>query len=470
MKKILFTLLLFLGILFLSTGVLAQETVLLGGPEQKSSNPENSLLTTSSVLWDLSNTFTSASCTISLSDYTNTKGIQNDYNDNSRIDLNLTLNNVKIGESFSISNNTITIKAVIPSVLDAVNEEGEAQSFNIANITCNNGVKSESVTLFMQRKNELEFYKVNLLKDESSDKLRDGERINDLKSGDTVTIESEIKNLFTRSDYLDIEDIEFSARAKNELDIDEEEEFGTLSYGEKATEQLTFDIADDVNEGTHELSIKTLGNDEYGARHGQQMNFQIRIRKDNDDLKLLRVDLSPNTIYLCNSNFAAITASIENIGRNNQRKVSVVAKNDELNYVERFNDLIIDRDDYISRRFLIELPVNTMQDVYRFKLDVYNDKNKITDTREVILSVKNCSDAVISGEQQTQQSQNSISGVQSLGQLTSAQTSGGNIDIIKTSEKKESLYLTGNKTRLFLLLSVVLILLLILLLILILVR
>lgn len=438
MKRIILTLLLFLSILLFSTGVFAQETLLLGSSEQKASNPDNDLISTSLLNWEFSEIFTSATCTISLSSYSTSKGISNNYNNDFRKDINLTFNGFRANTPFSITNNTIEIKAVIPAILDAVNEDGNAQSFNIGTITCTYGEKSEVRNLFMQRKNELEFDRVNLFTDDKSERLRNNQRIDNIKPGNDVRIEARIKNLFSRSDSIYIEDVDFFVRAKNDLDIDEEEFVGSIAYAETITEIANFQVARDVNEGTYGLTLTTLGEDEYGARHGNQLSYQVRIRKENDDLRLLRVDLNPSAISLCDSNFAAITVTAENIGRNNQRQVSLVVRNDALNYYERFNDLIVNRDDFISRRFLIELPSNTKQNVYRFIVEVYNDKNEITDTREITLSVRECSDASDSGVQDPRQQQVSTGGTIVSGDLASAQKSGGAISIVSTEEEKES--------------------------------
>ena len=435
MKKIILTIFLMIFIAIFSSGVLALD---LGSDRQEASNPaENDIFTASSIL-TLNSTYTEASCTIALSNYAINKGISNDYNNNTRYDLNLTFNGFKAGELFSSATETaIIVKAVIPATLDAVSGRGIAGKFIIGTINCN----GETEDLYMQRENKLSFDDVYLTYGDDSEKLSDGENVDDLKPGDGVSIEADIENTYSNSEDVEIDDVDFFVEADNDLDVDEEESIGRISEDDKDTEKVSFDIDSDADEGNYDLFIWTLGSDYYNAKHGDQIKVDVEIDKEKDDVSLKRVSLNPSSVSLCNRPYATVIVSIENIGKNDQDEVMLTLRNTLLNYYQKLTQIELEEDDLKTKRFTIEVPTSAKAGTYRFEVEVYNDDNEITDTQEVTLLVKKCFDA--QSQETTQTSNyNNIGTTQVIGSnqpqagaLAAAQLSGGNVDLENSSDK-----------------------------------
>lgn len=422
MKKILFALTSLLCILLISAGAFALE---IGSETQKASNPDKNENVVLSEY--LNGTYSSASCSIELSQEAKDMGIVNDTTSSSRYNLNLT---------YTLDVNKIKVSAFIPAALDAVDENGVPKNFFIGTIYC----EGNNESLYMQRQNQLEFDKVYLNYKDDSDKLKDGDKIDDLKPGDSMSIDVDIENTYSSSDDIEIEDVELIIEADNDLDVDEKESIGDISENDQDSETVSFDFDEDADEGDYDLIIRTTGEDEYGALHGEQIIVTFEIDKEKDDVAFKAIDMYPDSISLCESPYATLTVSIENIGKNDQDEVSLSVKNQLLNYYQRLDQIELEEDDVKTKRFTIDVPETTKAGVYRFNIQVMNDDSEVTDSKEVSLLVKDCFEA----NTQTQQTSQEVVTTQVIasnqpiaGSLTSAQTSGGNLDVKKEEKSFE---------------------------------
>jgi methionine-rich copper-binding protein CopC len=303
------------------------------------------------------------------------------------------INVTEVSKTFSGATSTVTINARIPENLPAVDNTGSASAFQVADLTFGDGTANVTVHLYMQRKNELNFDDVILNYGDSEElTLKDGKNVDKLKSGDSASIDFTIENTYGSNDDVTIEEITLSVKDDgNDLDIDEEEDISDISENDDATETISFEIDDELDEDTYNLILKVIGEDDYGARHGQKYVIKIEIEKEKDDLSITRLDLNPDTVNLCDGNSAfTLTTVIKNIGSNSQDEASISVSSTGLKYSNSVQDIELDEDDSKTKVFNINVPSSTKTGVYTITVKAENDDGDFTDEQQVSVRVEAC--------------------------------------------------------------------------------
>jgi len=308
--------------------------------------------------------------------------------------------NVTIDSQVTSGNTTVTISARVPEKLPAVDADGVAKAFKVAVLTFSDGTDTVNVDLFVQRKSQLTFDDVDIKYADDTEKVTDGETIDDLMPGDPATFEFKVENTFSSSSNMDIDDVTIYVKDdNNDLDIDEEEEMGTIRDNDDDTESISVDVDDDADEGVYNLFLWVVGDDEYGARHGERYTVKIDIEKEKDDVALKRVDLNPDSVNLCDNRMVSLTVSIENIGKNDQDEAAITVRSTKLNYLNTINDIELDEDDARTKTFSISVPLTATPGSYIFQISAINDDGESTDDKSITLLVSDCVSSTSSSSQ-----------------------------------------------------------------------
>jgi hypothetical protein len=124
---------------------------------------------------------------------------------------------ITTGSTFQVS-----INAVIPESLDAIDSDFELSAFNVGDLTIQTTNGSVTFQVFMQRENKLEIDDFDALindKDTESN-IKDGDEIKDLKPGDKVELIIRVKSNYNSKSELDIENVEIDVACEDDQDLD----------------------------------------------------------------------------------------------------------------------------------------------------------------------------------------------------------------------------------------------------------
>ncbi|MFT4304041.1 MAG: hypothetical protein ACMXYG_05720 [Candidatus Woesearchaeota archaeon] len=296
------------------------------------------------------------------------------------------------------STGTIVLSGRIPESLDAVDSSGVPKPFKVADVTFIDTVDSSTatVTVYMQRRNRLEFERVTLTHGDSQERVTNGRRISSMKIGDSGDFEFTIRNRYSTGADLRIEDIVLSIKEDgNKLDIDEEDKIGSIDANKRETEIVSFSIDRDADQGRHNVFLRVIGEDDYRAKHGEQYTVIFDIRKERDDLSIIRLDLNPDSILLCEDRQSTLTVGIRNIGLNRQRNAEIIVENEALKYYNTITNIDLFDGETLANRFPIIIPSMARAGAYRFNIIIRNDRGTITDQQTATLFVRSCLDEPI---------------------------------------------------------------------------
>ena len=223
---------------------------------------------------------------------------------------------------------------------------------------------------------------------------------------DEIEIEVEVENdgdediddviielgFFDEDDDNVADELDFSSRDDEEIDI------GKLRDGDEETVSFVFKVSPDLEEGDYELRIKVYSDDlgeenmctETSDDLSDDTYEKIEVLKEDDEGKFIVFDdiaLSPEA-PLCGES-VTLTADLVNIGDEDQARVKVILKNDELGIdrSEEFGDEIEEGesedismtfripDDTDSGEYVLELTTE-----YDYRNGVYRQESDTTTT------------------------------------------------------------------------------------------
>jgi len=302
---------------------------------------------------------------------------------------NINVSFVKKSETSATT--TVTVTARIPEALDAVDANGVASAFPVAKLLFSDGSESAVIDLYMQRKNHISFDEVYLNYNDENEKLNGDEKIDNLKAGDGATFEFKVENTFSSSADVEIDDVTVYVEDKdNDLDLDEDETLGTIKENDDDSGTISFDVADDLDEDTYDLFFRVLGEDEYGAMHGEQWTITIEIDKDKDDMAINRIDLNPDSATNCGASMVTLTVNVENIGSNAQDEATIKVESSGLRYSNIVGGIELDEGDSKTKQFSIPISESVSAGSYSVIVTTKNDDGEVTDERSLSLIVSSC--------------------------------------------------------------------------------
>ncbi|MEK6857581.1 MAG: hypothetical protein AABX39_03260, partial [Nanoarchaeota archaeon] len=205
---------------------------------------------------------------------------------------------------------TITVTAGVPLNLDSVDASMVGISFKTGTLTltASDGTATPvtvSKDLKMQTKNELKFRKGKVrVQSEGSlpaDKtFRDGNTVKDIKPGDKLNLEFETENNFpssgTRETDFDDVLVRVTLTNENDFDLDDDEDSFSISAGDTETAKFSMTVEEDAKDRKSSVEATISGTDENGAKHGQKVRVSLDITRDNHDVVIRKIELSPSRI------------------------------------------------------------------------------------------------------------------------------------------------------------------------------
>ncbi len=296
---------------------------------------------------------------------------------------------------------TFNVQAFVPKGHSAVDSNFAETPLQIATVSALSGTNSVTTTagkVSMQAKNKLEVDDMTLVVNGESQSVSNNERVDNLKPGDVLELEVVVKNQFSdRSDVdTEIEDvlIEVLSSDLDELDIDEEEDVGTLSAKSDDSATFRFDVEDDTDDSTYTLTIKVSGVDENGAKHGEVQTIRLKVERETHDLAFKRIDVVPSTVECDGSRLVTVDATVTNIGKRDEDKMVVQADVPQLKFSKKITDLKLNDGRSKTVQFPIEVPEDASAGTYRVELTTFFENTIKSQSKSVSFVVDKCEEEV----------------------------------------------------------------------------
>ena len=296
------------------------------------------------------------------------------------------------GESISLP---ITVR--FPQKLDAVDNSQVRISPLVAtiNFAATPAVSGGTVTgkSLIQEKaeNDLRFKTVKVLHGDKSETVKDGDKVDNLKAGESVSFEIEVENKFSDKQDVKLEDVTVKVLSDSDLDIDEDESINDLSANDKDTVKLDSVIDDTADDGTFDVVISVDGTDEFGAKHGEKMTVRFEVKRKSHEISIESMSFNPPSVT-CESS-TRLTTHIKNTGRRDEDDTYVRVSVPELSFGAISDRVSLDKDDETTVGFNIPVPANTKPGSYRVSVDTYYDTGTSSSTDAQLLNVGQCKPA-----------------------------------------------------------------------------
>ena len=149
---------------------------------------------------------------------------------------------------------------------------------------------------------------------------------------DEVTFSVEMENLFPNENKEgDMSDVEITVTIEGLDDGDDVEESSDnfdLGTEDKETQDIVFTIPKAADDQIYDVTLVAEGEDENGATHKAARNFQLEVKKNKDDVRINKAEVSPSTVA-CDETFT-LSVDVSNYGSNKAEDVYVNIFNKDL--------------------------------------------------------------------------------------------------------------------------------------------
>ena len=231
----------------------------------------------------------------------------------------------------------------------------------------------------------------------TSSNLNDGDTIGrDAQPEDDLEFDIPVKNLFSSSSNIDINDIEIKVTIQDiddgdDLDDDKSNIDANAGSDEKA--KFKFKVPLQVDEDTYIVLITAEGDDDNGATHISSVKIRLKVNKESDDVRITKSDLTSDTLSCVRS--SSIRVEIRNFGSDDQDDAAVVAVNRDIGLNARVDDINLDSnvdddDNRFSRTFDFTVPESVRPGTYQIEVITFINNNNEMDKKLVPLRVQSC--------------------------------------------------------------------------------
>tara|TARA_Y100000310_G_C20702985_1_gene831823 strand:- start:9066 stop:11504 length:2439 start_codon:yes stop_codon:yes gene_type:complete len=267
----------------------------------------------------------------------------------------------------------------------------------LGNIQVTSAELNSSVSVAATIQGKLVISDVDVKVDDSTDSnVADGDTITKrAKPGDEVEFEVTVRNLFTDSEDINIEDVVITITIEDIDDGDELEEESRkfdVDANEDETETITFNVPEDAEEDEYDVLIEVEGEDEDGNDHEVEFNLVLRVDRDRHKLIFSRVELE-SAILTCNKN-GRLRVTAQNIGSTNEDESVLEVRSNDLgiSFRETFEleEDPGDSDNTFSKDFRFTVPDSVAAGDYPIELRLYYDTDKVIDVETPILKIAAC--------------------------------------------------------------------------------
>ncbi len=266
------------------------------------------------------------------------------------------------------------------------------------------GVVQASADLLMQAANQLNIKKAHVDCGDKTQSLSDGDRVKNLVPDTKCTLEIEVENRFSKNDQNDangngllVGDIQFNTidiqaktQSSRDLDLNEDDSIDGLSANDKDSVTLSFDIAEDVSEGTYTVDIFVKGRDDNGAFHGEHWDIKLEVKRLTHDLQIRSASISPQRISACDGGQVHVNTRLLNMGKRDEDSAAIELDVPDVKFTKKVEDITLDKDDSTSTNFAFEVPAKTKAGLYRATLNTFFDNTAPSNSQALEFTVDKC--------------------------------------------------------------------------------
>jgi hypothetical protein len=297
----------------------------------------------------------------------------------------------------SLSTTTLDPDSSVETVLTlTVPEDEDSGSHSIGELKVssvnNNGTTVESsadITL-----NPISYITIDEIK-------INGKSSGDLSIEDVNDIEVEISNEYTE----DMEDVEVTIEILDvdDDDLDEDADDQDIDAGDSEDFEVEFDLSDeDIDEEEYTIRVTVEGEADDGTKHQATLEKKVDVDIEKHKVIISRTSLGANTMQCVRQNNVRVT--IENVGQKDEDELDLFVKNTALGLELRKTSLNLDKfsdsDNEDTYTFYLDLE-DANAGTYPIIVELYLD-NKLEDSNEVSLEVKECMTSQTQTQQQNQ--------------------------------------------------------------------
>lgn len=256
---------------------------------------------------------------------------------------------------------------------------------------------SKSISLSINVQSQLDLESVKSVVDGKTKSIDDGDTVKDVMPGSKVEIKGDVKNLFTDSEDITIEDITVTVTIEgidDDEDMEEEGDVGDIDADEKEGFKVTFQIPEDVEEEEYDLTIEVEGDDENGAKHFVKWTeLKLKVEKENHDIRVWKSSVSPSKIS-CNRKIN-LDVKLKNQGSNDEDEIVLQILNDDLGIDVEDNtipelDEGTGEDTEYSKTYTFTIDDKVKAGTYPITIKSFYDTDELSDSKTVDLVVEKC--------------------------------------------------------------------------------
>ena len=253
-----------------------------------------------------------------------------------------------------------------------VPKDQDSEKSKVGTLKLTAGTTSTQLPINMETESKLSFKGVEAdIAGETDGDVGEGDKVS--KKAlllDEVTFSIEMENIFPNENKEgDMSDVEITATIEGLDDGDDVEESSDnfdLGTEDEETQDIVFTIPRAADDQIYDVTLVAEGEDENGATHKAVRNFQLEVKKDKDDVRINKAEVSPSTVA-CDETFT-LSVDVSNYGSNKAEDV----------YVNIFNkDLGIDiKEEGMTLDKSVTKKTNKFTKTYELMVKTPSDSNK----------------------------------------------------------------------------------------------
>ncbi len=298
---------------------------------------------------------------------------------------------------------TVTVNALVPLDHPGIDSNLQKRPVKIGTLTVTGtagGVQETSTAdVFMQAVNQLEIKKARIECETKSESIDDGDKVENLKPGESCTLEVEVENNFDDNDRDNrkVGDISFPTitfrvdSSSRDIDIDDDDDdIDDLEANDEDSVSITIDIDEEAEDRTNSLDIFVSGRDENGALHGEKLTARLEVVRLTHDIQIRRIELAPSRVSNCEASTVKATIGILNQGKRDEDEAAVEVSVPDLRFSKKVTDIQLDKDDSTAASVDIPVPQNTKPGVMRVDIRTFFDAIAPSNSGSVDLTIESC--------------------------------------------------------------------------------
>ena len=230
----------------------------------------------------------------------------------------------------------------------------------------------------------------------------------DVKPGDDVRVEVDVKNIGqstgSSSSYYydgnynyytaDFDSADITVDSNGDASISQDDSASGIDQGKTHTFTFDFKIPDDA-QSDDVATFSVTATDVNGVTFTQEWNVDFNIQRDEHNIEITSIDLSPDSIT-CTGNIQSAskitaTVNLKNSGSSDEGQVTLELKaHDFSGYFKRVIQIPLDVNRQTSRSFDIPVPSSTPTGEYLIEATTYYQDNVLSNTNAQSVSVTTC--------------------------------------------------------------------------------